>query len=190
MSNIDNVKRYKEARQNLIKDTEENNVDFLSGKKYIFVSLLAIIINMFFNMVIGFVFFVYYDIPIEANNIFMFVMPLLLSFIFARFIYFYGTKLFVFLFIVGGAASLLFSFINDSFLYLNTESILLNITNIYAIIGSVIQITLGVFLLLNKKCRTYISLISDIDKKVKTEYIHNLGSTSSFSKANTEKEHS
>ena len=169
MNNKEIAKRYKEKQHILTKELEERDPDFLSGKKFVFYSLAIVILLMLINLIIGISFHVKYDIPFTLNEFFVLAWPPLLSLIFARLIYSLGSKPFIYLLLLGGIAGLFLAYMNDVFLFLNTENILLNVIGIFTIIGSLIQIISMLFLLINIKCKTYFRLKLDLNKKLSDE---------------------
>ena len=164
--NMEPGKRLRKERQILLKEIEESNPDFVPGNKQVFSSLAIVVVLQFINLVFGVAFRLHYGIPFKLNEMAVFVWPLLLSFIFARLIYSFGSKLLIYLMLLGGIASLVFAYINDVFYNLNTPYILFNIIGIFTIAASLAQTVSMLFLLLGRKCKTYFALIVDFNKKL------------------------
>jgi len=169
MNNKEMARHYKEKRQVLLKEVEENNPDFIPGRKFVFYSLATVVILMLINLVLGISFHIKYDFPLTPNGLVVLVWPPLLSLIFARLIYSLGSKLFIYFLLLGGITGLYIAYINDVFLFLNTENILLNVISIFTILAGLIQIVSMVFILLNIKCKTYFRLKLDLNKKISDE---------------------
>ena len=169
MNNSELLKSFKQKRLALKKEFEESNPDFLPGKKIVFYLLAIVVISLLINLIFGIIFHIYYDVPFELNVIVTLIWPVLLSLIFTRLIYSYGSKLFIFLLILGGIAGLYFAYINNVFSYLNTEFILLNVINAFTIIGNLIQIISMLFLLTSRKCKTYFKLLADLNRIIGNE---------------------
>jgi len=169
MNNREIAKLYKEKRYFLMKELEESDPDFIPGKKLVFYSLTTIIALMLINLVLGISFHVKYNIAFTSKELFILVWPLFLSFVFARLIYSFGSKIFIFLLLLGGIAGLCMAYINNVFTFLNTESLLLNMISTFTIITALIQIISMLFILMNKKCKTYFRLRLEYNKKLSEE---------------------
>ena len=169
MDNQERAKYYKEKQQILTKEFEEGNPDYLPGKKLVFYSLVIVVVMMLINSFLGVAFRIKYNFSFTSNEVFVLVWPLVFSLVFARLIYTIGSKLFIILLLLGGIGSLYLAYINDVFLFLNTENMLLNAIGIFTIMGGLVQIFSMVLLLMNTKCKTYFRLKSDFNKKIADE---------------------
>jgi hypothetical protein len=173
MRNLELIQRYKERQQSLLKEFDESNSGFISGKKLVFRSLRIVIILMLINMILGIMFHFNYNISIKPNNIFLLFFPVLLITIFARMIYTYGLKIFIYLIFLGGLASIYLSFIGGVFSNMNTEYLLLNTISIFSVFASITQIILMLFIAINKKCKTFLNLVFSINKGLGEELRNN-----------------
>ena len=161
---------FKEKRNALINEFAGNNLGFQSGRKIVNFLMMAIIILRIIHAS-----FVIIHSGINNNylgpfGIFIQIISILISILFALMISNAGVKGLVYLALIGGIYSLFSALQNNAFYGFGKDDALFNISTIFFIILVLFQIVGMLILLLNTKCKVFFVVMSNVGREFQKSF--------------------
>ena len=152
----------KERRRAIINECAKDKPDFHSIRKIVYHLMIGLVVFriLLFNM--GFIYGMTHKIFTNPFSIAMLIFPVPLTLIFAFAIYSSGLRNFAFLLLFGGAISI-YNVIKDDLFYAFTSAdTLYQFYAVLLIVTVLYQTGSSIFLLVNKKCKVFFSIMADV----------------------------
>jgi hypothetical protein len=170
MNYSERARYHKERKMELDREAEESNTYFLPGKKITFYLLTAIFVLVLIDLIWGLSFFIVYDIPITFDSLTPTLTSAVISIAAIRMAYITGGRFWVWFILVGGILSIAMVFVVDILMsYSEAETSLFSIEDAFIFIAGIAKIIAMIFLLTDRRCKAFLSLTREMNKKLGDE---------------------